>query len=1301
MSLRRIPLLFVVFLLGAIFGKPLALGSLGLFVKTALYFDKGWSFHYHAVDWQSGKLLFSSIELKEEKSFFLQSSQMSLDWRKKHLELESPKLLVSAIPSSHQSSDWTLSMKDGVLEGAGFQKARFSFEKTLPDQVGHLVLEWDQSGLTLDAIRQGKELMLEAELQHFETSLFERHPFCRGVIDGNLHLVFEAGLWKRGSAHLSVEKFGYRDFVSNLDGTIDWDGDAIDFSCLSLANGKKICDSSEERLHFVIANGLLNSPLGDIQGLKGNLSFLSGLGAKWELRGEDGSGELLVWQGRSFFPAQKAHWIESDLQWRDAFFSLKGNEEKEGVLWDIACKNMSSFQVGKLYPYLVALEPKAAGWELCKGFLSGSGEVFVLQDAVHHWEASLSAENILCAHSQVQIECGTMGGSFSSQNKKGQFSFEEAFFRFSLWFDQNIEGKKWTGRGQIENGMLIDSLIQGECEGIAASIRATGSLERFCIEAKTDRGSFLLTGAPQKEHLDILIEKGEIDQCCFSGKGLLYHDEASLINGFCQIRGQWKCGPNQSLPFYCPVLEKKGKNVVFDVRLEGASWDWMRLYGELKENGEISFDSKRSHLLGEPADISLCKWDSKGLEKFSMQVPLHRNALLLGASFFKKEIEFWMGLPFEGGAFLSFQYEREGISLLKGKGKDLCWRKQPIDFDFLAQGQQGNWDILLCQMEDFSLRGKMKKEKDFFHIYDGKVDWKQKLNTEFEGNLNAISLQSEFHLSHLFLELGALHSFTSSLSLPFRGIEGLLEGSGCVTWKESFQADFDCRASQLKMGSFEWENQGPLHFYYSPAGGISLSGLDFHSPKYQGIEFPDFNCKMDLLAFDPKARLWLLHGAHIYGPCSLIQKIPQVPIFSQALSSDQNIDFLTDCSIASDFSHLMCSMKEGFIPLGGSIRHLQNLTLDFSKEGFWAQFQYSHQGYPLQFHLDVDLDPTISGKLMIESSAIALEEDQLPLTMYWTHNEKEGFSLKEIQGAFPGIEASFHKAGEDPYLIGSARFDCPLFSKVVPPDIAELFSDLKMGKGYELKGRLFTHAGWPSFSGLLSGKQFDLFGYQLRTLLGHIELSSERVRVFDLKISDSAAMLKTEEILAESKEGAPWTISIPHITILELRPSLLRKNGGEPGLLSPLVVRELHIDEFKGLLDDSKTYTAQGNLEFINSYRREYTLFDIPADLLSRIVGLDLALLIPACGQLSYELREGKFYLKELTGAYSEGKRSEFSLVPVDPIPTMDLDGKLQILVKCNQFVLFKFMESFMISIEGELNDPKFHLQKKRRFWGL
>jgi hypothetical protein len=193
--------------------------------------------------------------------------------------------------------------------------------------------------------------------------------------------------------------------------------------------------------------------------------------------------------------------------------------------------------------------------------------------------------------------------------------------------------------------------------------------------------------------------------------------------------------------------------------------------------------------------------------------------------------------------------------------------------------------------------------------------------------------------------------------------------------------------------------------------------------------------------------------------------------------------------------------------------------------------------------------------------------------------------------------------------------------------------------------------------------------------------------------------LKIDELMLEGKDNQPWTIAIPNLTILEMRPSLLQRPGGAAGSISPLVVRQLTLTDFKGLLDDGKTYTAQGKLRFINSYKRGETVFDLPANVLSRIVGLDLDLLIPVTGNLEFNLKDGYFNLLELTDAYSEAKRSQFFL-EMNPPPRMDLDGNLQIFIKMKQFVLLKITESLLISIDGVLNEPKYHL-KKRRFFGL
>ena len=158
--------------------------------------------------------------------------------------------------------------------------------------------------------------------------------------------------------------------------------------------------------------------------------------------------------------------------------------------------------------------------------------------------------------------------------------------------------------------------------------------------------------------------------------------------------------------------------------------------------------------------------------------------------------------------------------------------------------------------------------------------------------------------------------------------------------------------------------------------------------------------------------------------------------------------------------------------------------------------------------------------------------------------------------------------------------------------------------------------------------------------------------------------------------------------------------GQGVGSVGPFVIRELKINDFKGLLEETDTYTALGELSFINSFKREHTVFDLPSDFLGRIFGLDLELLIPVVGHLSFDLKENRFWLKDLLDAYSEGKRSKFFLVKEGLSPSIDLDGNLNILIKMKQYVLFKFTEHFLLSIDGSLDKPSYRLQKKSRVLG-
>lgn len=651
-------------------------------------------------------------------------------------------------------------------------------------------------------------------------------------------------------------------------------------------------------------------------------------------------------------------------------------------------------------------------------------------------------------------------------------------------------------------------------------------------------------------------------------------------------------------------------------------------------NGKELCFNEKSHLLGAPLHFVPHSIDAT--------VQLSRKHLLAADPFFQEFGIDLTSLPLQDNTTVRFQYT-EGTPILSANSDA---------FAFHATQAADIWTIDLTS--DLTLRAHVQKEGSA----KGRGKWRG-FEVEFEGKITP-SLRGEFALSKIRFDLS---------QVDWIKMEGTVEGQGHLIYEGDIEADFDLMASSLKINGYGVENEGPIHLNYSSECGALFRGLNLHGP---------FDCIVDLLEYDLKQSHWIFHNSQMHLPGSFLTHP-----FLKFLDPDLQLNFTADLDFASDFSTFTCFMREGTIPFAGHSHHIENLNLQWEHGKCKAALHYlSHRHY-LQLHV---------GEKM--AGRFVLGEEETPMTIDWEYQDQ--LAIQSIEGSFGGVEASFHAESEDT-LVGSARINFTELSEIIPAKIAEVFEEIEMGKGFELKGRLKMEENIPSFHGILCGKALELFSFQFRTLMAQVDINPTLVHIYDVKISDSAGMMKIDEILMEGDEERPWTIEIPQLTIIDMRPSLLQKPGGTVGPISPFVVREFTLTDFKGLLDEGKTWTAQGQLHFINSYKREESVFDLPANVFSRIVGLDLELLIPVRGNLTFELKEGFFLLKELSDAFSEAERSEFFL-ETDPPPFMDLDGNLQINLKMKQFVLFKITESLLISIEGKLNDPEFHLRKKRFF---
>lgn len=753
----------------------------------------------------------------------------------------------------------------------------------------------------------------------------------------------------------------------------------------------------------------------------------------------------------------------------------------------------------------------------------------------------------------------------------------------------------------------------------------------------------------------------------------------------------------------------------FDFRFEDRFCDLARACGTASQKEDSLFfllDEKKSHFLGENIQLRDCVYSKNILESMKLSLSLNRKNFHSAQDCLKKIdpcLDAFLEAPIEGSCLFVLDWSSQGSSTLSLRGDALTYLKQPLPLEVHLTQKKERWHLDVFHMGSIKANGWIAQRKTGWKIEEGNLSYGEGLTCQFSGSIGPF-FQCECALKELRAHLEH-HSF--GLQDP---LQGTVSGKGYVSigWKDRLQmeVDLDLYAPTIDWAEFHVENPESIQLHFSTRQGLLMRGLDLHVSRNE--EMSSLRARIGLMQYDFEQERCILYHSQLRIPPSFLSHIAEKvyqqttrPSFLADIDAKQELECSGEISFARDFSSIHCTMKEGLIPFAGEVRHLQNVSLSYNTEQLALDFTTLHQGHGINMAFEVLLEP-MSGTIRLSDLEKPLLDEERPMTIRWQKDAQKGVVFHAIDGSFGGIEASFHKEVdnlENVSLIGTAKLNFDSLSNLLPERIAHVFKDLKMGKNYELKGRFYQGVNGlagASFKGLLSGKNCELFGWDIRSFLSQIEVNASLIRLFAIKGSDPAGILKIDEILMSQALEEPWKIAMSDFRLIEFRPSLLRKIGGKAGPVGPLVVREMKIVDFKGLLEESSSYTAKGDLTFINSFKREHSVFDIPADVLGRIFGLDLELLIPVKGHLTFDLKEGRFWLQELTNAYSEGKRSKFFLLKEDTAPpTIDLDGNIEILVKMKQYVLFKFTENFLLSIGGTLQDPSYSLQKKSRIQKL
>lgn len=923
--------------------------------------------------------------------------------------------------------------------------------------------------------------------------------------------------------------------------------------------------------------------------------------------------------------------------------------------------------------------------------------------------------------------------SFTFQNAKGKLAtlgldFEDIQGKFSMHNDlltlqiekMRSEGLKMGGEIMIdienESLILCSNYLEGSIDSgkkffrhfkksffttlpMNGNLRSTADGFYFSMEKEEEP----LWG------LTLILEEGTMALGPVSKlhdfQGILHWDSTDTSLHMYDAIGMFSLKEEKYILSF-PLFEMKDeKTCEFDLRLSRPSWDVLCLKGSFvaEEAGEdhanLTFSfTKDCSFFGAPLEIpTLVTFDLEDVKKIELNTHCSLPSLLFCSEFINKMGNLFPEIPqFEGGTkgemdlSLSYGFEDSFVEL---KGKEVqLFGKDVQKMGLAARFQSGSLLVDSCFFDDLSVSFSLENDYKLTNIH---AKWKDALY--LAGKAQYLGEKKfDCSLQSFSLELKEIEEFQNEF-FPISPLAGSVSGNGHLSlhWEEGrpkWEADLDIQVKDLKYREFPITNLEQMHLFHSSETGLMALGMHFD------IDAKTV-CKIGLLSQEKSTDKWIVSDFSLDLPQNITGFVKSFGLdLPQFLTSLSSAHLQGNAAFASDLSSIEIFLPELSLPtieyerlsyLTKKMDHLNKVSLYYTKNhlllsAFFPEINEKFQGI-LSFNTSSDF-----GKLFL------LEENQssFPLTLYWNWDEK-GFKVNQIEGEFSGIDASFY-TGEEGSLKGGVRIDFSKACRLFPESISTHLSKYKLGDGYELKGTF----SWPPdrFQGLFLGKNFEAFGCQLKTFLGELDFSSEHLTLKDFRISDAALTLSMPSFKIKKDKGDTFKAFMPHLEIEELRPSLLKRVGEKPKEVEPFVIRKLILDDVRGNIDNAKSFSGKGNFNFINSFKREYTVFDVPSDVLGRLFGLDLELLVPVQGVMEYILKDGKLQFTALKNCYSENKRSKFFLLDKET-PYLDLDGNINLNIKMKQYVLFKFTEQFILSIGGSLADPTFQLKRKKSFF--
>ena len=761
----------------------------------------------------------------------------------------------------------------------------------------------------------------------------------------------------------------------------------------------------------------------------------------------------------------------------------------------------------------------------------------------------------------------------------------------------------------------------------------------------------------------------------------------------------------------------------FDVRLQNEMMDIFRLclHSKKQKDGiEVIFHPLYNQIFGSRVFVKSFLLDSSFLvTKLDLDIEVKNGDIekISDLSFFPLN-QSLKSIALEGDlSFHVFYDKKEALAQISARSDQIsfagCMQK-PLNFSLtkkqdtisLDRGDYGDWRF------DFS--GRVHPENNTSLIIDRFAG--RHLSNYFcssSGVLNKdkCEINIEEYSFNLVEIKDSFAPFFHNQSL----LKGKLQGSSFFKIELSdlpqglkISGKFDIGGNSLTCSNFHLKSTPSISFYYSPTHGckfdevslfftaenqqdlfLSIRCKDFQILSKGSFEINEVSCSIspEMISYLFKSNL--IDESMFYNRVELLS--------NYKISWENQIDTEFNLSYHQGAFQIQGSIKEGYYWIGKESVYINKCYyfLDQHHINIFSAIDYKKVSFDLltKIALKDELEIGIEIK---EGHATDSEDDRSCLEILFK-SDKEGLMVQSLQGEMFGLDFSFRKnpraySPSEIMLTGQLKIDAATVFESFSHYLPEKIKDLKLGKGYELSGDFHISKSdlrSSYFRGFLKGRDFDLFGCYFKTLLSEVEIKLSQIQLKDVSLSDQSGVMKMKEIKLYFDDQ--WRMRIPDIHVQDFRPSLLKKSDQPEEKIKPFVIKELHITNFEGNLGDKNSFKGKGYLDFLNTFKTEKNILDIPIEILGRI-GFDLGIFIPVIGKLNFEIGAGKILLKEFKNTFSEGKRSRFYLSGYKD-SYIGLDGQLFIDIKMKQYVLLKITEPFTVSVRGSLTSPKYSLR--------